>query len=198
MRAITSAYAKLCKMKKLIDFTHSEQKNTHISGCKIMHIYTVTVACAFGILIISDSLLFFSLSSSSAKLTLPLMFFLPLIPHTPTDTKSKINHKNKKSTTKSTKKKSTTRTKSLDRCWWKSMMVWCGSVLMEIGDGLTEISVDRDRCWWSACDGLTEKRKEKDSQKKKKKKRRRKRGGDRDKDGVKKGLFRGKRRVRWG
>ena len=29
----------------------------------------------------------------------------------------------------------------------------------------------------------------------KKKKRRRKRGGDRDKDGVKKGLFRGKRRV---
>ena len=31
------------------------------------------------------------------------MFFLPLI-HTPTDTKSKINNKNKKSTTKSTKK----------------------------------------------------------------------------------------------
>ena len=39
-----------------------------------------------------------------------------------------------------------------------------------------------------------EKRKEKDSPKKKKK-RRRKRGGYRDKDGVKKGLFRGKRRV---
>ena len=31
--------------------------------------------------------------------------------------------------------------------------------------------------------------------KKKKKRRRRKRGEDRDKDGVKKGLFRGKRRV---
>ena len=55
------------------------------------------------------------------------MFSFPLIlPHTPTDTKSKINYKNKKSTTKSTKKKnqpqnqqkkSTTGTKSLDR--------WC-------------------------------------------------------------------------
>ena len=62
-----------------------------------VHICTVTVACAFNILIISDSLLFFSLSSLSAKLTLPLMFFLPLIPHAPIDTKSKINHKiNKK------------------------------------------------------------------------------------------------------
>ena len=94
-------------MKKLTDFTHFEQKKTHISECKIvhkctiatvtMHICTATVACAFNILIISDSLLFFSLSSSSAKLTLPLMFFLPLIPHAPIDTKSKINHKiNKK------------------------------------------------------------------------------------------------------
>ena len=33
------------------------------------------------------------------------MFSFPLIPHTPTDTKSKINYKNQKSTTKSTKKK---------------------------------------------------------------------------------------------
>ena len=46
-------------------------------------------------------------------------------------------------------------------------MGWSGSVLMEISDGLTEISVDGDRCWWSACNGLTEKRKEKDSKKKK-------------------------------
>ena len=52
-------------MKKLTDFTHSEQKKTP--------------------------------TLVGAKLTLPLMFFLPLIPHTPTDTKSKINHKiNKK------------------------------------------------------------------------------------------------------
>ena len=106
------------------------------------------------------------------------MLSLPLIPHTPTDTESKINYKNQKSTTKSTttknqpqnqQKKSTTGTKSLDRwCWWKSVMGWCWSILMEIDDGLTKISVDGDRCWWSACNGLMEKRKEKDSQKKKK------------------------------
>ena len=47
-------------------------------------------------------------------------------------------------------------------------------------------SEEKEGCWWSACDGLTEKRKEKDSQKKKK--RRINRGGDRDKDGVKKGV----------
>ena len=55
-------------MKKLTDFTHSEQKNTYISGCKTVHkctittvtvhICTTTIACAFNILIISDSLLF--------------------------------------------------------------------------------------------------------------------------------------------
>ena len=78
-----------------------------------------TIACAFNILIISDSLLFFSLSSSSTKLTLPLMFFLPLIPHAPIDTKStkKINHGNK----------------------------IVGSVLMEIGDGLMWIGFDGDQ-----------------------------------------------------
>ena len=62
-------------------------------------------------------------------------------------------------------------------------------------------SEEKEGCWWSACDGLTEKRKEKDSPKKKKNGRwRRKRGGDRDKDDVKKkkGLFREKRKVRWG
>ena len=30
-------------------------------------------------------------------------------------------------------------------------------------------SEEKEGCWWSACDGLTEKRKEKDSQEKKKK-----------------------------
>ena len=88
------------------------------------------------------------------------MFFLPLI-HTPIDTKSKINNKHKKSTTKSTTKL-TTRTKSLD--WWSVIVDrglerrfdrWCGSMLMEIGDGLMWISVEGDRwwvdgdwCWW--------------------------------------------------
>ena len=97
------------------------------------------------------------------------MFFLPLI-HTPTDTKSKINYKHQKSTTKLT-----TRTKPFDRwsvivdrglerrfgsvlmeigfngdrCWWRSVMGWRRSVLMEIG-------FNGDRCWWSAWDGLTE------------------------------------------
>ena len=47
-------------MKKLTDFTHSEQKNIHINGCKIVHkctiatvpvhICTAIVACAFNIL----------------------------------------------------------------------------------------------------------------------------------------------------
>ena len=60
------------------------------------------------------------------------MFFLPLIPHTPIDTKSKINYKNKKSTTKSTKKIN----------HWNKIV---GSVLMEIGDGLMWIGVDGDR-----------------------------------------------------
>ena len=60
------------------------------------------------------------------------MFSLPLIPHTPTDTKSKINYKNQKSTTKSTKKIN----------HWNKIV---GSVLMEIGEGLIWISFDGDQ-----------------------------------------------------
>ena len=61
------------------------------------------------------------------------MFSFPLIPHTPTDTKSKINYKNQKSTTKSTKKIN----------HWNKIV---GSVvLMEIGDGLMLIGFDGDR-----------------------------------------------------
>ena len=51
-------------MEKVTNFRHFEQKNTHISGCKIVHkfiiaivtvhICTVIVACAFIILIISS------------------------------------------------------------------------------------------------------------------------------------------------
>ena len=37
-------------------------------------------------------------------------------------------------------------------------------------------SEEKEGCWWSACDGLTEKRKEKDSKKKKKKKLEKKEG----------------------
>ena len=43
--------------------------------------------------------------------------------------------------------------------------------------------------------GCRRRGKKKILKKKKKKKRRRKRGGDKDKDGVKKGLFRGKKRC---
>ena len=60
------------------------------------------------------------------------MFSLPLIPYTPTDTKSKINCKNKKSTTKSTKKIN----------HWNKI---AGLVLMEIDDGLMWIGFDGDR-----------------------------------------------------
>ena len=170
-------------MKKLTDFTHFEQKNTYISGCKIMHkciiatvivhICTATVACAFNILIISDSLLFFSLFFICK--TNPPSHVLSSSDTTHSHRhkiknqlqKSKINHKinkKKKNQPQNQQKKSTTGTKSLDRwCWWKSVMGWCWSVLMEIDDGLTKINVDGDRCWWSACNGLMEKRKEKDS-----------------------------------
>ena len=98
-------------MKKLTDFTHSEQKNTHINGCKIVHkctiatisvhICTTIVACAFNILIIFDSLIFFSL------------FFIcktnpPSHVLSSSDTTHSHRHKIKnhlqKSTTKSTKK----------------------------------------------------------------------------------------------
>ena len=147
-----------------------------------VHICTATVACAFNILIISDSLLFFS-----------LFFICKTNPpsHVLSSSDTTHSHRHKiKNQPQNQQKKSTTGTKSLDRwCWWKSVMGWCWSVLMEIDDGLRKISVDGDRCWWSACNGLMEKRKEKDSQKKQKRRRRR-RGGYRDKDGVKKGLFR--------
>ena len=66
LRAFPSVGAKLCKMEKVTDFTHFEQKNNHISGCKVMHkctiaivtvhiaivivhICTVTIACEFNI-----------------------------------------------------------------------------------------------------------------------------------------------------
>ena len=33
--------AKSCKIQKTLHFTHFDQKNTHISGCKIVHKYTI-------------------------------------------------------------------------------------------------------------------------------------------------------------
>ena len=54
LRATTSMVAKSYKIQKVVHFTHYDQKNTHINGCKIVHkcksatvtvhIYTVIVA----------------------------------------------------------------------------------------------------------------------------------------------------------
>ena len=126
-------------MKKLTDFTHSEQKNTHISGCKIVHkctiatvtvhICTATVARAFNILIISDSLLFFSLFFICK--TNPPSHVLSSSDTTHSH-RHKIKNQQKKSTTKSIKKIN----------HWNKIV---GSVLMEIGDGLMWIGFDGDR-----------------------------------------------------
>ena len=58
---------KCCKIQKAFHFTHFDQKNTHISGCKIVHkctsaivtiyICTVTIALAFNILVFFLSLI---------------------------------------------------------------------------------------------------------------------------------------------
>ena len=86
-------------MEKVANFTQFEQKNTHISGCKIVHlyiistvtvhIYTVIVACAFNILLVfslsylcshSHSHLTLSLSLLSPHLTPPFPHLLSLSP----------------------------------------------------------------------------------------------------------------------
>ena len=36
-RATTSVVAKSCKIQKVVHLAHFDQKNTHISGCKIVH-----------------------------------------------------------------------------------------------------------------------------------------------------------------
>ena len=58
------------------------------------------------------------------------MFFLPLIPHTPADIKSKINYKNQPQN----------QPKKMNH--WNKIV---RSVLMEIGDGLMWIGFDGDR-----------------------------------------------------
>ena len=62
LRATALVDVKLCKIEKVAHLTYFEQKNTHISRCKIvhlctiatitMHICTVTVAYAFIILLV--------------------------------------------------------------------------------------------------------------------------------------------------
>ena len=149
-----------------------------------VHICTVTIVCAFNILIISDSLFLFSLSLFSICKTNPPSHVLSSSDtHTPTtqNQKSTIKIQNQP---QNQQKKSTTRTKSLDQWsvimdhelemqfgsviwigvdgdrWWVDVnRCWWRLVLMEIDNGLTEISVNGDRFWWSAYNGLTEKKK---------------------------------------
>ena len=62
LRATALVDAKLCKIEKVAPFTYFEQKYTHISRCKIVHlctiatitvyICTITVAYAFIILLV--------------------------------------------------------------------------------------------------------------------------------------------------
>ena len=135
----------------MINFTQFEQKNTHTSLCIIVHLCTIatvtvhicttTVACAFYILIVFHSLLFFS-------------FFFIRKTNSPShvlfssDTTHSHRH-NQKSTTKiknqpqnQPKKNSTTKSTKKINHWNKIV----GSVvLMEIGDGLMLIGFDGDR-----------------------------------------------------
>ena len=82
-------------MKKLTNFTQLKQKNTHISGCKIMHLYTiatvtvhictVTITYAFNILLVFFlsliSALTLTLTGLSPCLCSHLTSLPPLFPH---------------------------------------------------------------------------------------------------------------------
>ena len=58
---------KSCKIEKVAHFTHFEQKNTHISGCKIVHLCTIATVtvhiCTITVTLLSIILYFFSLLS---------------------------------------------------------------------------------------------------------------------------------------
>ena len=81
LRASTSVDAKFCIIEKTPHFTHFDLKNTHISKCKIVHLYTsatvtvhictVIVTCVFNILHFF-SLLHLTLSASHSHLSLVL------------------------------------------------------------------------------------------------------------------------------
>ena len=78
----TSVDAKSCKMQKTFHFTHFDQKNTHITGCKIVykctiatvHICTVTVAFAFNILLFFCLSFYSLLTLSEHSLKVPHSF----------------------------------------------------------------------------------------------------------------------------
>ena len=130
-----------------------------------VNIYTVTVARVYNILIISGSLVFFSLFSiCTTNYPSSCSFFLwYTLPQTQNQ-KSTTNIKNQPQNQQQNQPLEQNRLigdrwlwivdwkGDLDRCWWRSVMGWrrsVRSVLMEIG-------FNGDRCWWSAWDGLTE------------------------------------------
>ena len=154
----------------------------------IVNIYTVTVARVYNILIISGLLVFFSLFSiCTTNHPSSCSFFLwYTLPQTQNQ-KSTTNIKNQPQNQQQNQPLEQNRLISdrwlwivdwkgdLDRCWWRSVMGWRRSVLMEIdfnGDQcwwrsmmgwrrsvrsvLMEIGFNGDRCWWCAWDGLTE------------------------------------------
>ena len=53
----TSTLVKSCKIQKVTYFTHFDQKNAHISGCKILHKYT-SVTVTVHICIVTATLLY--------------------------------------------------------------------------------------------------------------------------------------------
>ena len=78
LRASTSVDAKSSKIQKSLHFTHFDQKNTHISGCKIVHKSTIdqimppclSLSHASLSLLEFNILIIFSLSLSLVALTL--------------------------------------------------------------------------------------------------------------------------------
>ena len=128
-----------------------------------VNIYTVTVARVYNILIISGSLVFFSLFSICttnypSSCSFFLWYTLPQTQNQKSTTIIKNQPQNQQ------QNQPLEQNRLIDDQWlwildWRGDLDrWCGSVLMEIGDGLTEIGeigVDGDRCWWSAYDGAS-------------------------------------------
>ena len=143
-----------------------------------VNIYTVTVARVYNILIISGSLVFFSLFSIyTTNHPSTCSFFLWYTLLQTQNQKSITNIKNQPQNQQQNQPLEQNRLVgdqwlwivdwkgdldwcwwrlvlmeigfNGDRCWWRSVMGWQRSVLMEI-------DFNGDRCWWSAWDGLME------------------------------------------
>ena len=83
LRAITSDCINFCKIEKCSLFTHFGPKNTHISGCKIVHLCTIATVtvhiCTIIVALLFIILYIVSLSSIISHLIIsPLSFDLSL------------------------------------------------------------------------------------------------------------------------